>query len=78
MCLNSMFKRFKIRSTDVIFMVIMCVILYFVYGYEFKKINNETKEKKARQLESKKEEFFKLRKSCANGDKSACDKLNEG
>ncbi|MGX2971729.1 hypothetical protein [Helicobacter sp. T3_23-1059] len=42
-------KKLRVRSTDFIFMIIMCVILYFVYKWQFEKISEE----RAQKLQSK-------------------------
>ncbi|MGX3044786.1 hypothetical protein [Helicobacter sp. T3_23-1056] len=38
-------KKLRVRSTDFIFMIIMCVILYFVYKWQFEKISQERAKK---------------------------------
>ncbi|OBV29037.1 hypothetical protein BKN38_05855 [Helicobacter sp. CLO-3] len=69
MALCGFCKRLKIRSTDFIFMIIMCVVLYFVYKYQFEEIKIAHKERK--------DSFDTLQQSCINGDDNACAQIRE-
>ena len=79
MALCNFCKKLKVRSTDFIFMIIMCVLLYFVYKWQFATIKEE------RELKNKQQEQFKtkqlnqikqfLESACQRGDKEACEQL---
>lgn len=79
MALCNFCKKLKVRSTDFIFMIIMCVLLYFVYKWQFATIQEE------RELKNKQQEQFKtkqlnqikqfLESACQRGDKEACEQL---
>lgn len=74
MARSGFFKRLKIRPTDFIFLVPMCIALYFVYKYEFKQISQKvSKQRQEEQIRS----FETLQINCIKGDIIACDKLNQ-
>ena len=84
-------KKLRVRSTDFIFMIIMCVILYFVYKWQFEKISEERAQKlqaKHSQQESQKQQNTQnntqllqimqfLQSACDRGDKQACEQLQK-
>lgn len=80
-------KKLKVRSTDFIFMIIMCVILYFVYKWQFASIQEEQAQKKAQkeaaqQKQKAQEQYLEqirqmLDSMCQNGDKQACQQLQK-
>lgn len=70
MALCGFCRKMRFRPSDVIFMVLMCIALYFVYQYEFDEIKRQSEQKQAQ----KKEAFKALQKACLMGDESACQK----
>lgn len=76
-------KKLKVRGTDFIFMIIMCVILYFVYKWQFASIQEEQAQKKATQQKQKEQEQYlgqirqMLDSMCQNGDRQACEQLQK-
>lgn len=70
MALCGFCRKLRFRPSDVIFMVLMCIALYFVYQYQFAEIKREHAQKNA----ARKEAFNALQKACLMGDESACQK----
>lgn len=67
MALCSFCKKIKFRSSDIFFMIIICIALYFVYQHQI----NALKQKSQDDLKA----FHKLQKECMMGDDKACQKV---
>ena len=67
MALCNFCKRLKVRPTDLIFMTLMCIVLYFVYTYQFQELQQDATKRK--------EAFKALQKACMMEDNAACEQI---